>query len=114
MELESALGSPIEEHYDPQFRPADKPNFYIYLVRDDTYFFAVHVHQPFPFARKVRENYFKVEITNHPTSRNKAISPDKLFGSAEFKAEISKVISKPGFFEERAAQYLHYTKTLNE
>jgi hypothetical protein len=44
LELESALGSPIEEHYDPQFHPVDKPNFYIYLVRDDTYFFAVHVH----------------------------------------------------------------------
>jgi hypothetical protein len=112
-ELESALGSPIEEHYDPQFHPVDKPNFYIYLVRDDTYFFAVHVHQPFPFARKVAENYFKVEITNNPTSRNRAKSPEKLFSSAAFKAEISKTITKPGFFKERAVQYVHYTKTLD-
>lgn len=113
LELESALGFPIDEHYDPQFRPVDKPNFYIYLVRDDTFFFAVHVHQPFSFARKVGENHYKVEITNHPTSRNKAKSPEKLFESAAFRAEVEKTISKPGFFNERAARYLHYTKTLN-
>ncbi|HUE70146.1 MAG TPA: hypothetical protein VMP01_04585 [Pirellulaceae bacterium] len=43
-ELEAGLGRPIKERYDPQFQPVDKPNFYVYMVKDDYYFFAVHLH----------------------------------------------------------------------
>lgn len=112
LELENALGHSVEEFYDPQFRPVNKPNFYMYLIKDDTYYFAVHVHQPFSFARKVAEHYYKIEITNKPTSQNRAISPETLFNSPEFKAEMGKAITREGLFKKREKRYLHYTKSI--
>src|SRR5207253_671 len=42
-ELESGLGRPIDEYYDPQYFPTRRPNFYIYMIHRDAFFFAVHV-----------------------------------------------------------------------
>ncbi len=112
-EVESVLGKEINEYYDPQYRPAYKPNFYIYLINSDTFFLAVHVHQPFPFAKKIAKHYYKIEVSNHPTSQNQAILPMKLLDSPEFNTELSKPVSKPGFFKERENKYLHYSKSTN-
>jgi hypothetical protein len=110
-EIESALGKEINEYYDPQYGPDYKPNFYVYMIHKDTYFFAVHVHQPLPFAKKIGEHYYKIELSNHPNEQNQAVSADELLNSAEFKAELNKTISKEGFFEKREAKYLHHTKS---
>ncbi|TKJ38827.1 MAG: hypothetical protein CEE38_03760 [Planctomycetes bacterium B3_Pla] len=109
-ELESGLGRPIKERYDPQFAPLHKPNFYIYMVYKDCYFFAVHLHQPFPFAKKVGENYYKAEISNAANERNKASLPQHLFASPEFKKAIEAPVTKAGFFAYRENQYEHFTK----
>lgn len=109
-ELEKGLGYEIDEYFDPQYRPDYKPNFYVYMVTKDTYFFAIHVHQSYPFARQIDDHYYKIEISNKPNVQNKALSPEKLFTSAEFKEAILKPISKEDFFKEREAKYLHYSK----
>lgn len=112
--LESGLGRPIEERYDPQFRPVHKPNFYIYMVHKDYYFFAVHLYQPFPFAKKVGENYYKVEISNMANEQNKAHLPQELFASPDFTKAIEAPVSKPGFFAGREKQYERFTKQEQE
>ncbi len=109
-EIESVLGREINEYYDPQYRPDYKPNFYIYMVNQGTYFFAIHVHQPFPFAKKVTGHYHKIEISNHPTFNNQAHAPQTLFNSFEFQKELSKTINKEAFFKEREEKYIHFTK----
>lgn len=109
-DVESVLGREIPEYFDPQFVPVHKPNFYIYMVADDTYYFAVHVYQPFTFAKKVGENYNKIEISNNPGKESRACAPDALFGSKSFKKELGKKMRKPGFFENRDRQYIHFTK----
>lgn len=111
-EIESVLGKEINEYYDPQYRPDYKPNFYIYMIDQDTYFFAVHVHQPYRFAKKVAEHYYKIELSNHPNPQNQAVSPGQLLNSSELKAELNKTVSKEGFFKEREDKYLHYTKSI--
>lgn len=109
-ELEQGLGRTIKERYDPSFAPRNKPNFYIYMASEDFYFFAVHLHQPYPFAKKIADNYHKVEISNVANEINNACSPYLLFESTEFKAAAQKPLTKPGFFAAREKQYENFTK----
>lgn len=112
-ELETQLGHDINEYYDPQYAPDYKPNFYIYMITGNTYFFAIHVHQSFPFAKKIADHYYKVELSNHANKKNMAVDPQLLFSNPEFKVEKNKPISKEAFFREREEKYLHYTKSIN-
>lgn len=108
--LEKGLSREIDEYYDPQYAPDYKPNFYIYMANKGSYFFAIHQHQEYSFSNKIAKHYNKVEISNNPTSMNKAISPAKLFSSNEFSKVLGYQIKKPKFFEEREKLYLHATK----
>ena len=112
-EVEGVLDREINEYYDPQYAPDHKPNFYIYMIFGDTYFFAIHVHQPFAFAKKVAQYYYKIEISNHPNAQNLAKDPKALLSSSEFSSQMKKPLSKEGFFRAREDKYLHYTKTIN-
>lgn len=110
-ELEKGLERTIKERYDPSFAPRNKPNFYIYMIHEGGYFFAVHLHQPQPFAKKIADNDHKAEISNVANEMNQASSPKRLFESAEFKAAIQKPMTKPGFFAAREKQYEAFTKS---
>jgi len=70
------------------------------------------VHQAYPFARKISEDYYKIEITNHPATKNKAQSWQTLSSNQEFAREANKQILKEGFFKERENKYLHFTKAM--
>ena len=108
--LEAGLGRPIDEFYDPQFRPYKKPNFYIYMVTGNTYFFAVHVSQPFQFAKRIGDAYHKIEISNSANAQNGACDPKLLFDSQEFKFARDQQVDKDRLFAEREKAYLHFTK----
>ena len=109
-ELEAGLGRTIKERYDPQFRPTSKPNFYIYMVQDRDYFFAVHLHQPFPFAKKIADKYYKAEISSVANGLSDASPPAALFDSPEFAAATNRSLAKRGFFEDRERRYEEFTK----
>lgn len=109
-EIESGVGHEIEEYYDPQYRQDYKPNFYVYMIYQDTYYFSIHVHQPFSFSDRIDKFYYKVEISNHPDFRNSAYDPKQLFESSDFQNEIKKELQKEGFFKAREEKYIHYTK----
>jgi hypothetical protein len=110
-EVEKELGKEILEYYDPQYRPDAKPNFYMYMIRNNTYFFAIHVHRPYPFARKIADGYYKIELSNNPSNDNKAQLWSNLVVNPEFIKELNKPIEKEDFFKERENKYLHYTKS---
>jgi hypothetical protein len=109
-ELEKGLGRTVDEYYDPQYASDGyRPILYIYLVYKDTFFFAVHLYQDYPFAKKVAEHYNKLEISNKPNVQNRAADPKRLFASEDFQSAL-KVPYKGGFFREREAKYLHFSK----
>jgi len=109
-DLEAGLERPVDEHYDPQyFGEGYKPNLYLYMVYKDTYFFAVHLYQDYPFAKHVSEHYNKLEVSNNPTRQNQAVDPATLFTSEAFLNAL-KAPYKADFFREREAKYLHFTK----
>jgi len=110
--LEQGLGRQIDEYYDPQFGPHGKPNFYIYMIYENTYYFAVHISQYYGFANKIRENYYKVKITNNPDKRFIGISLNDLVTDENYLNVINSKPIKESFFEKRAHQFLNETKLL--
>ena len=105
-ELERVIGREIPEHYDPQYVPVYKPNFYVYMVVRDAFFLAVHVHQDFPFARKINKHYYKVEVSNKANKKNKAHPPGRLFASEAFQKALSAEIQKEAFFKAREKTHM--------
>lgn len=109
--LEQGLGRSINEYYDPQYVPDAKPNYYIYMLDGDDYFFAVHTHQNYAFSRNVAPDYNKVEVSNtHSRYTPKILTPKMLFKSQAFKQATSKAVSNAKFFQEREALTLHVSK----
>ena len=111
-EFERVLGRPIEEYYDPQYEPDSKPNFYIYMVDGETYNFAIHTHEAFSFSNPISKGYNKVEITNNTNGSPHLIEAEKLFESKDFRAAVSKQISKPDFFSLRESKFINATKNI--
>ncbi len=99
-ELQSALGTNIEIPFDLQKVPTNKPNFYIYLIKESTYFIAVHTHQDYAFANKVAAYYNKVEITNNKDAVRRGIwLRDELLKNQEYINAINALPNKPGYTE---------------
>ncbi|WP_417764955.1 hypothetical protein [Shewanella chilikensis] len=100
-ELVSVLGDEISVPFDPQRMPVNKPNFYIYMVVDDVYFLAVHLHNDFPFAQKVANYYYKVEVTSNAIGNRPGtwLRAD-LLSDPQYIEAASAAPIKPGYVEE--------------
>jgi|GEM_PF-1053931 len=109
-ELESTLGKKIKQYFDPQYYASKKPNFYIYMIRGDQYFFAVHISNYHDFATKVADNYYKVEISNKKIKGHNILKLNELLQNKKFQELIQTTPQKDGFFKEREAKYIHYIK----
>ena len=100
-ELQSKLGEVIEVPFDLQKVPVNKPNFYIYMVVDNVYFLAVHVHHDFSFANKVADYYYKVEVTNNTKAiRQGTWLREKLLSNEAYVKAISAKPFKTGYAEQ--------------
>jgi hypothetical protein len=108
--LENELGREIEEYYDPQYAGDYKPNFYMYMAHLDTYYFAIHQHNSYPFSNNIAKHYNKIEISNNPTPQNRAVPARKLLNHDDFTSYLSLPVSKEGFFRERELKFINETK----
>ena len=100
-ELQAKLGGDIEIPFDLQRVPVNKPNFYIYMVVDDMYFLAVHLHHQQPFANKVSDYYYKVEVTNSPYDKNPGTwLREQLLTNPDYQQAIAAKPHKPGYTEQ--------------
>lgn len=99
-EMEKGLGRKIEIPFDPQRRPVNKPNCYIYMVQGETYTLAVHLHNNYPFARKIKEFYYKLEVSNVPNPNMKIWAYEALVKNKKFQEAIAEPLLKPGYAEE--------------
>lgn len=100
-ELISKLGSDIQIPFDLQRVPVNKPNFYIYLITDETYYLAVHLHNDFPFVNKLGDYYSKLEVTNNPgPNRNGTWLRSDLMEHVPYNKARSASPNKPGYVEQ--------------
>ncbi len=112
--LEKGLGREINEYYDPQYKADVKPNFYIYMVDNNSYYFAIHTNQSYPFSRAVLPPYYnKIEVSNIPQSGTcpLIVTAKSLFNNKVYQDKSnSKHIEKATFFQKRREKTLHATK----
>ena len=113
-EFENVLKIEVKEYYDPQYEPDLKPNFYIYMVDGETFYFAVHTHEAFSFSNPIGKGYNKIEITNNSSGSPHLVKPNELFTSAEFRDAVSQKISKPAFFTSRENKNLRATQNTKQ
>lgn len=105
VELEKGLKRKIRLKFDPQFEPVVAPNFYIYMVEGNTYYFAVHLFEPKTFTKEIATNYNKVEITNLREVQQGQWNYDNLISNSDFMENAKKTASKEGFFVHLEEQY---------
>ena len=106
-ELEAGLGRKIVLPFDPQRASSRRPIFYIYMIEENTYYFAVHLYEAFGFAKKaLPQNYYKLEISNETylndtdPSYQRWWEYDTLMENREFIAAVSRKINKPRYFQK--------------
>ncbi len=104
-ELEKGLGRRIDFKFDPQKVPVHAPNFYIYMIEGDRYFFAVHLYNKFPFSTPVGKHYNKLEITNEEPNRHGLWRLNELVADAGFKMALNKTPHKNGWFLHLEEKY---------
>lgn len=116
--LEAGLGREIDEYYDPQLVPTTFPIGPHYFTRGGGYLIWV----PCPTCGVTSASTL-VTFSQQPVPSVNIGSPDivegarKLFtregmmANPDFQRWMARPISKPGFFEDRAQNYLHDSKT---
>lgn len=105
MELEKGLGKKIDQKYDPQYAPTCRPNFYMYMIQGDTYYFAVHLSKYYSFSKRVDKNYYKVEISNKSEPSYKIYTIKELSENSKYLEAVSVPPKKEGYFLEREEQH---------
>lgn len=105
MELEKGLGRKIDQKYDPQYAPTCRPNFYMYMIQGDNYYFAVHLSKYYSFSKRVDKNYYKVEISNKSESSYKIYTIKELSENSKYIEAVSVPPKKEGYFLEREEQH---------
>ncbi|WFB35852.1 hypothetical protein P3T73_17000 [Kiritimatiellota bacterium B12222] len=103
--LELGLGREIDLKFDPQKVPVSAPNFYIYMIQGEAYFFAVHLYHPYPFANALGPHYHKLEISNQKSQRRGLWQPDQLMKDEAYQKAMSETPVKEAFFMQLEKQY---------
>jgi hypothetical protein len=102
-ELSKGLGREIYEKYDPQKYSSDRrPNNYVYMVHDDNFFFAIHLYNGNPFAKKIAKYYYKMELSNLDinNSQYKFFSYETLKNNSEYLELVNKKLDKDTLFNK--------------
>lgn len=102
-ELEKELGRKIIMPFDPQRKPSGRQNFYSYLVKGGTYNLAVHLYHAYPFASKIGDNWYKVEVSNNPNLKIPIWDYEVLMQDPRFLTAIAEPMTKPGYVDKLRA-----------
>ena len=103
--LEKGLGRKVEFKFDPQKVPVGAPNFYIYMIEGDSFFFAVHLYSERTFTNPVGKHYHKLEITNEEPNRRGLWKFDVLLKDKSFQKEMNKEPYKKGWMDQLEEKY---------
>jgi len=99
--LTSVLGDDIQIPFDLQRVAVNKPNFYIYMVIENIYYLAVHVHHDFPFANKVGPYYNKVEVTSSADAERSGVwLRSNLITNPDYIHAAGVAQIKPGYTDD--------------
>ncbi|MDF7800664.1 hypothetical protein P4C99_14395 [Pontiellaceae bacterium B1224] len=103
--LKEGLDRDIEFKFDPQKVPVGAPNFYIYMIEEESFFFAVHLYNGRSFTNPLDKHYNKLEITNEEPNRRGLWKLDALLNDKDFQAAVNEKPLKEEFFLDLEEQY---------
>ena len=103
--LEEGLERKVDFKFDPQKVPNGAPNFYIYMIEGDSYFFAVHLNRERTFANPLGKHYHKLEITNEEPHRRGLWKFDALLEDADFQSAMNEEPYKRAWMDHLEEQY---------
>ncbi|MCP3887448.1 MAG: hypothetical protein GY702_01050 [Desulfobulbaceae bacterium] len=98
-DLKTVLGNSIETPFDPQKVPVNKPNHYIYMIKGNTFYFAVHLHNSYGFTRNIGKYYNKLEISNTHNPKSGIWNYNVISTNQEFINACSTSLHKLGYFK---------------
>ena len=103
--LKTGLEKEIEFKFDPQKVPVTAPNFYIYMIQGDSFFFAVHLYNEYSFASTLDKHYNKLEITNKKSTNRGLWEIIDLLENSNFQVELNKQPHRTSWFNHLENQY---------
>ena len=103
--LEKGLERKVEFKFDPQKVPVEAPNFYLYMINGESFFFAVHLYKARSFTNSIGKNYHKLEITNEEPNRRGLWNYEQLIDDKGFKSAINEKPNKETFFLNLEEKY---------
>jgi hypothetical protein len=103
--LEKGLGRKVDFKFDPQKVPNGAPNFYIYMIDGDSFFFAVHLNRERTFANPLGKHYHKLEITNEEPNRRGLWQFDVLLKDTDFQNAMNEEPYKKDWMDHLEEQY---------
>ncbi|MDZ8118132.1 hypothetical protein [Pontiella agarivorans] len=103
--LEKGLERKVDFKFDPQKVPNGAPNFYIYMIEGDSFFFAVHLNRERSFTNPLGKNYHKLEITNETPNRRGLWKHKDLLKNEDFQKAASEEPYKRGWMDQLEEKY---------
>jgi hypothetical protein len=104
-DLTNGLGREIDEKYDPQKISSDgRPNYYVYMVDGDYFYFAIHLYNNNHFTKRVAKYYYKMELSNIDSKEYMLFTYLTLKNDLRYIELINKKAKKQDFFDEMDLQ----------
>jgi hypothetical protein len=105
-ELSNGLGREIDERYDPQKAVFDRrPNFYIYMVDGDYFYFAIHLYNSNYFTKNIDKHYNKMELSNIDSKQYTLFTYKTLENDPRYIELVNRKAVKQEFFNEIDKEY---------
>jgi hypothetical protein len=110
-ELSKGLEIEIDEKYDPQKAVSDRrPNYYIYMVDGDNFYFAIHLYNNNYFTKNVDKYYNKMELSNIDSKQYTLFTYETLKNDPKYIELANRKVEKQDFFDGLDNKYKNDSK----
>ncbi len=104
-ELEQGLGRNVVLKFNPQQVPTGAPNFYGYMIQNESYLFFVHLYNAYSFTRVVARNNNIVELTDIQTRKPGMSTYLELLDNEDFQTAMNTAPTRSDWFLHLEEKY---------
>jgi hypothetical protein len=90
-DIESVMKIKIQPAFDPQNVPVNAPVVYIYMLKDNNYYFSVNLFDGGKFAKKIDEGYYQVQLSNMEDNDDGVFRLETLLQNSEFLYRLNDI-----------------------
>jgi hypothetical protein len=90
-DIESVLKVKVRHEFDPQNVPVNAPVFYIYMLKDNDFYFSVHLFDGDKLGKKMDDHYYKVQLSDIDMNEEGIWRLDTLLKNNEFVDRMNDI-----------------------